>query len=72
MPKCRNCGAFVTEDYVRVFAPDGTGVRVCPECPDKVRRGRTVRAARSQRRNGNSDHHGTTYDPEVATDGGEQ
>jgi hypothetical protein len=27
MPECQNCGSFVTEDYVRVFAPNGNGVR---------------------------------------------
>lgn len=51
MPNCLNCGAFVTERYVRVFAPDDFGtVRVCPRCEDKVRDGATVREARSKRR----------------------
>ncbi len=50
MPECLNCGAFVTEKYVRVFAPDGyADVRVCPACEDKVRDGGTVRDARSKR-----------------------
>ncbi|WP_164974775.1 DUF7563 family protein [Halegenticoccus tardaugens] len=50
MPECQNCGAFVTERYVRVFAPDGyTDVRVCPACEDKVRDGASVREARSKR-----------------------
>ena len=33
MPHCRNCDAFVTDNYVRVFAPEGMStVRVCPNC----------------------------------------
>lgn len=51
MPNCRNCGSFVTQSYVRVFAPDDLDtVRVCPECPDMVREGGEVREARSPRR----------------------
>ena len=51
MPECLNCGAFVTEQYVRVFAPDGmTQPRVCPYCPDKVRDGAEVREAQGIRR----------------------
>lgn len=50
MPTCRNCGSFVTERYVRVFAPEGMdSVRVCPSCEDKVRDGAEVREARSKR-----------------------
>lgn len=50
MPECHNCGAFVTEAYVRVFAPDGyDNPRVCPTCEDKVRDGSDVREARSRR-----------------------
>lgn len=50
MPECLNCGGFVTEKYVRVFAPHGfTDVRVCPACEDKVRDGASVREARSKR-----------------------
>jgi hypothetical protein len=50
MPECLNCGAFVTEKYVRVFAPEGLeDVRVCPSCEDKVRDGAAVREARSKR-----------------------
>ena len=50
MPECQNCGAFVTEDYVRVFAPEGhDNPRVCPECEDKLRDGADVREARSKR-----------------------
>jgi len=38
MPKCQNCGAHVTEQYVRVFVPDEIAQpRVCPHCPDKKR-----------------------------------
>jgi hypothetical protein len=50
MPECLNCGGFVTEKYVRVFAPGGfTDARVCPACEDKVREGGNVRDARSKR-----------------------
>ncbi|MFB6234001.1 MAG: hypothetical protein ABEH81_02330 [Halopenitus sp.] len=50
MPECSNCGSFVTERYVRVFAPPGfENVRVCPGCEDKVRDGASVREARSKR-----------------------
>ena len=50
MPQCLNCDAFVTEDYVRVFAPPGMStVRVCPRCEDMVREGADVRAAQSTR-----------------------
>lgn len=52
MPCCRNCDSFVTEDYVRVFAPNGMEeVRVCPNCEDKLRDGAEVREARSSRGN---------------------
>lgn len=51
MPKCQNCGAFVTKVYARVFTPPGIdNPRVCPECEDKVRDGADVRDARSTRR----------------------
>jgi hypothetical protein len=50
MFECLNCGAFVTEQYVRVFAPSGMEtVRVCPNCPDMVREGSEVREAKSSR-----------------------
>jgi hypothetical protein len=50
MPDCLNCGEFVTEQYVRVFAPTGMDtVRVCPGCPNMVREGSEVREARSPR-----------------------
>lgn len=50
MPECQNCGSFVTEAYVRVFAPNGMDQpRVCPECEDKLRDGAEVREARSPR-----------------------
>lgn len=50
MPTCENCGSFVTEASVRVFAPEGMEtVRVCPSCEDKVRDGADVRTARSVR-----------------------
>ena len=52
MPNCDNCGAFVTQQYVRVFAPTGMDtVRVCPDCPDMLREGGDVREAKSKRRN---------------------
>jgi len=44
MPACGNCSGFVTQNYVRVFAPLGLDtVRVCPNCEDKVRDGAEVR-----------------------------
>jgi NAD-dependent SIR2 family protein deacetylase len=50
MPECANCGAVVTEQYVRVFAPNEMEtVRACPQCPDVVREGGDVRAAKSPR-----------------------
>lgn len=50
MPECGNCEAFVTERYVRVFAPrEEDTVRVCPNCEDKIRDGNSVREARSKR-----------------------
>jgi len=50
MPECQNCGSFVTERYVRVFAPDGMDhPRACPACPDKVRDGADVREAKAVR-----------------------
>lgn len=52
MPHCRNCEGFVTENYVRVFAPqEMSTVRVCPNCEDKLRDGADVREARSTRQN---------------------
>ena len=51
MPECQHCGSFVSEDYVRVFTPEGSkNPRVCPFCPDKIRDGASVREARSKRR----------------------
>ena len=50
MPECLNCSAFVTEQYVRVFAPTGMdSVRVCPSCPGMIREGAEVREAKSSR-----------------------
>jgi hypothetical protein len=50
MPECENCGGFVTDQYVRVFAPTGMDtVRVCPNCPDMVRDNGGVREAKSPR-----------------------
>jgi hypothetical protein len=50
MPDCQNCGSFVTERYVRVFAPNGIDrPRVCPNCTDKLRDGAEIREARSAR-----------------------
>ena len=54
MATCQNCGRHVSERYVRVFAPhdvEASGeVRVCPNCPDKVRDGGQIRESRSARR----------------------
>ena len=50
MPECQNCGAFVTEQYQRVFTPDDEDApRVCPNCDDMIRDGAEVRPARSHR-----------------------
>jgi RNase P subunit RPR2 len=50
MPECKNCDSFVTEQYVRVFAPTGMKtVRVCPQCEDKLRDGAEIREAHSPR-----------------------
>lgn len=50
MARCRNCESYVTEQYVKVFAPDGyDAVRVCPNCEDKMRDGNGVREARAPR-----------------------
>jgi NAD-dependent SIR2 family protein deacetylase len=47
MAECNNCESFVTETYVRVFAPpDSDTVRVCPSCETLVRDGNGVRASR--------------------------
>lgn len=49
MPRCENCGAYVSDDFVRVLSRDGDTVRACPRCPDKVRVDGRVRDARSVR-----------------------
>ena len=54
MSECQNCGGFVTEQYVRVFAPTELDtVRVCPNCEDKLRDGAEVREAHSPRQSNN-------------------
>jgi hypothetical protein len=32
MPKCRNCNAYVTPDFVRVFAGNDNAVYGCLDC----------------------------------------
>lgn len=50
VPTCKHCESFVTEQYVRVFAPtDMETVRVCPNCEDIIRDGPDVRETRSNR-----------------------
>jgi hypothetical protein len=50
MPECENCGEFVTDQYVRVFAPNEMEtVRVCPQFSDMLRDGGDVREARVPR-----------------------
>ena len=50
MPECQNCGEFVTDQYARVFAPPEIhGVRVCPNCEDKLRRKGQIHEAHSPR-----------------------
>ena len=54
MPDCKNCGTFVTNQYVRVFAPSGLStVRVCPSCEDKLRDGADIREAHAPRQSNN-------------------
>ena len=51
MPACENYEGFVTDNYVRVFAPPELDtVRVCPNCENKIRERGTVREAHSPRR----------------------
>ncbi|KOX92801.1 hypothetical protein AMS69_10075 [Haloarcula rubripromontorii] len=65
MPTCQGCGETVTEQYARVFTPDGVDQpRVCPFCEDRVRDGAEVREARSHRGGDGSDS--VRYDPEKA------
>jgi len=48
MPECENCGAFLSEDYARVFLPSGeSAAPACPHCPNMVREGADYRPARS-------------------------
>ena len=50
MPECRNCGGFITDQNVQVFAPfEMDTVRVCPICEDKLRDGAEIREAHSPR-----------------------
>jgi NAD-dependent SIR2 family protein deacetylase len=50
MANCLNCDSYVSEQYVKVFAPDELdSVRVCPHCEDKMRDGNGVREARAPR-----------------------
>jgi hypothetical protein len=50
MPACDNCKGFVTDTYVRVFAPpELETVRVCPHYEDKLRERGGVREAYSPR-----------------------
>jgi hypothetical protein len=50
MPECQTYGRFVTDQYMRVFAPTGMDtVRVCPNCPDMVREDGDMREAKSPR-----------------------
>jgi hypothetical protein len=38
MIECANCGASVTQQYVRVFCPEGVEQPLCcPKYPDKIR-----------------------------------
>ncbi|MDQ2072869.1 hypothetical protein RBH20_10030 [Haloarcula sp. H-GB4] len=70
MPECQNCGAHVTDDYVRVFEPAGTTEpRCCPNCEDLIRDGPDVRNARAKRQGNGKDP--VSYDSDLATDGGQ-
>lgn len=40
MPECKNCGAHVSDAYVRVCVPEGRDVpTTCPHCPDEISEG---------------------------------
>lgn len=56
MPECENCGATVSEAYVRVFSRAGDDVEACPRCPDKVRQNGRVRDAKGSRENARAVH----------------
>jgi len=48
--ECQNCGASVSDAYVRVFVPDNaTQPRACPHCPDKIRTGSVIRENRNHK-----------------------
>lgn len=69
MPKCGNCGSFVTQQYVRVFTPDKFDQpRVCPNCEDIIRDGSDVRQARSQRRSVQQDYQDNDRSDDTNTD----
>jgi len=73
-PACQNCGAFVTSDYVRVFADDGdSGVECCPHCEDRRRDGGGWQPARAPRERGHSGSgDGLAADGGVAPKGGDE
>lgn len=51
MPHCKNCGNWVSDDYVRVHAPEGREtVHACPadECGMTRRGGSTPEPVRQQ------------------------
>lgn len=51
MPECQNCDSHVTERYVKVFTPrDVEEPQACPQCPDMVRSGATVREPKNSPR----------------------
>lgn len=40
MPECQNCGAHVSERYVRVSVPEGREhPETCPHCPNEISEG---------------------------------
>lgn len=53
--QCLNCGSFVTQRYVKVFAPDDLEaedrVRTCPNCRAQRKQGK-VRPARGHGKKG--------------------
>ncbi|WP_425492956.1 DUF7563 family protein [Halohasta litorea] len=50
MPTCENCESHVTDNYVRVFTPDGLdNPRACPQCDDLIRHNGQIRKARTPR-----------------------
>jgi len=75
MPECANCGNTVSQQYVRVMAPEGRDtVRTCPDndC-ELIRQGAEVRDSRNHTQGGDDyAQKDPNWGDRVATDGGER